>query len=176
MARRATSSRTGEDPRQPSLFGAGEVFPVRRPAERYRPLDLSLRIKTALSQALKECPDSAAVIAARMSELLGREQSVDMLYAYTAASKPEHDIGISRLVAFIRATGARWIYDIIVEDDGLLVIEGRESKLAQLGLMQQEAARLQEQVRILQRELRDAPVDHGAAGSVRRGRTAGGAR
>ncbi len=84
--------RPAPDPRQTSLLGLFDAFPVRRPAERYRPVDLSLRIKTALGQALKECPDSAAVVAARMTEISGREVSTDMLYAYTAPSKPEHDI------------------------------------------------------------------------------------
>ena len=118
---------------QGDLFAAGEVFPVRRPVENARPVDLSLRIKTGMSQALKECPDSAAIVAARIAEMTGREMSVDALYSYTAASKPEHDIGIVRFVAFVRATRAYWLWDLLVEDDGLMVLQGREAKLAQLG-------------------------------------------
>lgn len=83
MARRATRDLAG----QTDLFAGvdpSQLFPVRRASDNCRPLDVSLRIKTALGRALKECPDSANVIAARMSDILGREQSVDMLYAYTA--------------------------------------------------------------------------------------------
>ena len=36
------------------------------------PIDLSLRIKTALGQALKECPMSAPQVATAMSEMLGQ--------------------------------------------------------------------------------------------------------
>jgi len=164
MTRRASPN---NDPRQTSLLGLLDAFPVRRPAERYRPVDLSLRIKTALGQALKECPDSAAVVAARMSEISGREVSTDMLYAYTAPSKPEHDIPVTRLIAFVRATGARWIYDLLVEDEGLTVIEGREAKLAQLGMAQQELAHLQARIREISAELKAEPVA-GAAETVRR--------
>lgn len=144
---------------QGDLFAAGELFPVRRPVVNMRALDLSLRIKTAMSQALKECPDSAAIVAARISEMTGRELSVDALYTYTAASKPEHDIGLTRFVAFVRATGAFWLWDLLVEDDGLMVLQGREAKLAQLGHLEQQKTQIDNAVRDLRRELGDKPVD-----------------
>lgn len=144
---------------QGDLFAHAELFPVRRPVENARPVDLSLRIKTGMSQALKECPDSAAIIAARITEMTGREMSVDALYAYTAASKPEHDIGIVRFVAFVRATKAFWLWDMLVEDDGLMVLQGREAKLAQLGHLQQQKQQLDDAMRALKTELGTAPVD-----------------
>lgn len=144
---------------QGDLFDHAALFPVRRPVAHSRPVDLSLRIKTGMSQALKECPDSAAIVAARISEMTGREMSVDALYAYTAASKPEHDIGIVRFVAFVRATEAFWLWDMLVEDDGLMVLQGREAKLAQLGHLQQQHQQLAEAMRALKNELGTAPVD-----------------
>ena len=155
---------------QGSLFDhAAELYPVRMPEAILRPIDLSLRIKTAMGRALKECPDSVAVIAARMSELTGREITVDALYAYTAPSKPEHDIGIVRFVAFVRATHASWLWNLLVEDDGLIVLQGREAFLAQLGLMQQEHDRLSDDIRKLKRELGRTPVQ--VASCVRRSPT-----
>jgi hypothetical protein len=142
---------------QHDLF-TSPLFPVRQRTERVRPVDLSLRIKTALGQALKECADSVTIIAARMSELTGREITADALYAYTAPSKPEHDISITRFVAFVRATGAAWLYDVLVEDEGLIVMEGREAHLAQLGLLQQERGRLDSTIAFLKRELKERPV------------------
>ncbi|MCO5083044.1 MAG: hypothetical protein M9955_17090 [Rhizobiaceae bacterium] len=135
-----------------------QLFPVRRPADACRPLDVSLRIKTALGRALKECPDSANVIAARMSDILGREQSVDMLYAYTAPSKPEHDIPVTRLIAFVRATGATWLYDEIVQDEGLIVMGGREAELAQLGLLRQESQAIQDHIKQIEKKLKIEPI------------------
>lgn len=92
MARAAKKSE--RDERQGDLFVSAELFPVRRPLETMRPVDLSLRIKAGLARALRESPDSAEVIATRISEMTGRKLSGDGLYAYTAASKPEQDIGI----------------------------------------------------------------------------------
>lgn len=157
MARRASK----HDGTHPDLFAGidpAELFPVRRPADPCRPLDVSLRIKTALGRALKECPDSANVIAARMSDILGRDQSVDMLYAYTAPSKPEHDIPVTRLIAFIRATGATWLYDEIVQDEGLIVMGGREARLAQYGYLKQERAAIEAQLKTIEKELSSEPV------------------
>ena len=98
--RRAKKNRKKAMQRQQGeLFSATGLFPVRRAGQGARAVDLSLRIKTAMGRALKECPDSAAVLAARMTEITGREISADALYAYTAPSKPEHDIGIVRHVS-----------------------------------------------------------------------------
>ena len=44
---------------QDDLFA--DLYPVRVPTDAIRPLDLSLRIKTAMGRALKECPASAAM-------------------------------------------------------------------------------------------------------------------
>jgi hypothetical protein len=61
---------------QGDLFaGGGEkaLYPVRRKETGMLPVDLSLRIKTLMGTALKEAPDSAGVVAAKMSEImLGR--------------------------------------------------------------------------------------------------------
>jgi hypothetical protein len=136
----------------------GTLFPVRERVARPRTIDLSLKIKTALGRALKECPKSALEIALAMSELTGREITADALYAYTAPSKPEHDISLVRFIAFVRVTGATWLWDELVEDEGLIVMEGREAHLAQLGHLEQERQRIEEQTRALRRELRDRPV------------------
>ncbi len=158
MSKRKRRER-GPEAEQGSLFDhAAELYPVRMPEAILRPVDLSLRIKTAMGQALKECPDSVAMIAARMSELTGREITVDALYACTAPSKPDHDLGIVRFVAFVRATGATWLWNLLVEEDGLIVLQGREAHLAQLGLMQQEHDRLSDDIRALKRELGQKPV------------------
>jgi hypothetical protein len=147
MARRSQPSQP-----QGELFGS-ELFPVRRPVETSRPIDLSLRVKTAMGQALKACPDSAMIVAARISEMTGRELTTDALYAYTAPGKPDHDIGITRFIAFARATGALWLWDVLVEDDGLTVLEGRDAKLAQVGHLQQQRMLLDAELARLSREL-----------------------
>lgn len=151
-------SRRRSTPAEPDLFDHADLFPVRRPEEPIRPVDLSLRIKTAMGLALKECPDAAPIVAAKMGAMTGREISVDALYAYTAPSKPDHDMGIVRFVAFVRATGAAWLWDLLVHDDGLVVMEGREAHLAQLGLLRQQRQQVDEAIRSIERDLKATPV------------------
>ena len=145
--------------RQGDLFASIGLYPVRRAEQGVRAVDLSLRMKTAMGRALKECADSAEIIAARMSELCGRPISADALYAYTAPSKPEHDIGIVRFVAFVRATGATWLWDELVRDDGLIVFEGEEAKLAERGWLEQEKRKLGKRIKALDRDLGSRPVN-----------------
>lgn len=144
--------------RQGDLFVSADLFPVRRAWAGRPPGDLSLRIKTAMGQALKECPDSAALIALRMTELTGREITADALYAYTAPSKPEHDMGIVRFAAFVLATGATWLWDELVRDQGLTVLEGREAKLAEVGHLRQQKQILDKALKQAERDLEREPV------------------
>lgn len=146
-------------PGQGDLFAERALFPVRQRTETLAPLDVSLKIKTALGKALKEYPEPASIAAARMSEIIGRQITEAALYSYTAPTKPEHDIGIMRLKAFVRVTGATWLWDLIVEDEGLTVMEGEEAHLAQLGHLEHERQQLEARIRDLRRDLKKKPVD-----------------
>jgi hypothetical protein len=53
-------------------------------------------------------------------------------------------MGITRFIAFVRVTGAFWLWDELVRGDGLVVMEGEEAHFANLGFMQQERNRLRE--------------------------------
>ena len=144
---------------------AGDFFPVR--IQRDLPgVDWSLRLKTALGRALKECPKSAPDVAAEMTKLLPPEQAItgDALYGFTAPSKPDHQMSILRFKAFARVTGATWLWDLLIEDEGLTIIEGREAHLAELGALQQEQARIDARTRALKAELARDPVRLGTRG------------
>lgn len=145
------------DDHQGDLFSE-QLFPVRRRSEGLDGLDLSLRIKTALGVALKEHHESAAVVAARMSGMLGRQITEAALYSCTAPAKPEHDIGITRLIAFARVTNASWLWSVVLQDEGLTVLEGEEARFAQIGHLRQEKRRLEEQIGVLEREMKARPV------------------
>lgn len=152
--------RRSRDERQGDLFAHAErLFPVRERSAQVRPLDLSLRIKTALGQALKECPDPAAVVAARMSEIIGREITADALYAYTAPSKADHQISVLLFIAFARATSAPWLFDVLVEDEGLVVFEQEAARMARLGLLHRHRGELEAHIRALEEELAARPVE-----------------
>jgi hypothetical protein len=148
----------------PDLFA--DVFPVRAaPAPLSpAPFDLGLRVKTAMGRALAECGRGAHQVAADMNLVLGLEPgdegylTVDALYAMTAPSKRTHQVSVVRLVAFTRATGATWIWDDLLAPEGLMVMEGREARLAELGRLRQEKDRLAAREREIADELKRAPV------------------
>jgi hypothetical protein len=126
------------------------VFPVRTPVAK---IDLSrfrAKLKRAMSRAIRECPYERAEIAARMALYLGVGSiSKASLDAYTAESKEGHDISLVRFKAFVRATGAAWLWDELVSDDGLTLLEGDEVRLAEIGYWQQEIEKAQAQFKAL---------------------------
>lgn len=137
---------TRQHPDQFDLF-LEPLYPVRVAAGQ---IDLSrfrAKLKRSMAQAIRECPYDRAVIVARMAQYLGLPNvSKSTLDAYTAESKDTHDISIPRFKAFVHATGATWLWDQIVSEDGLTMLEGDEARFAEIARLQQEqreyAARL----------------------------------
>lgn len=145
--------------KQGELFASVGLFPVRRPDERSADLSVrSLRMRAAMTQAVKQCGDSREVVAARIAEITDRPFTPTALDTYTAGSKPEHDIGLMRFVAFVRATGATWLWQELLADEGITIMVGEEAKLAERGLLEQERRRLDKQIKALDRELTASPV------------------
>ena len=130
-------------PDQLDFFHA-PVFPVRSPVAK---IDLSrfrAKLKRSMARAIRECPFERTEVAARMAGYLGLQSfSKAALDAYTAESKEGHDISLVRFKAFVRATGAVWLWDELVSDDGLTLLEGDEVRLAEIGYWQQEIERAQ---------------------------------
>ncbi len=147
-------------PHQLDMFLA-PLFPVRSPVTR---LDLDrfrARLKREMSRAIRECPHDRATIAARMAQYLGLAGiSKAMLDAYTAESKTSHDISLIRFKAFVHATGATWLWDVVVADHGATLLLGDEARLAEVARLQQE----QDRIRAELKTLRSVPVD------IKRGR------
>jgi len=143
--------------RTPDLFEtmpAREVYPVRRPKEAARPMDFDARVARALSRACRECDLEREDIAARMAVILDRPSfSRHMLDGYTSeANAPVRAIPLKALKAFVRVTGAVWIWDLIVEDDGCIVMEGEEARMAQRGYVRQQIEELKRLERALAKE------------------------
>lgn len=152
---------TKRDPAQLDFFRE-QVFPVRSAAERIDIDRFRARLKRDMARAIRECPFDRPTIAARMAQYLSvAGVSKASLDAYTAESKAGHDISLVRFKAFVRATGALWLWDSVVSDDGLLLLEGDEARLAEIARIQQERRALTAELKTLQA----VPV------TIRRGRT-----
>lgn len=146
--------RKHSSPDQGDLFHA-PVYPSRIASQTVDCTGFRSKLKRAMSRALKECPHDRAEVAMRMAVALGQDCfSLAMLNAYTAESNDTHDISLVRFKAFVRATGATWLWDLIVADDGLTMLVGDEARLAEIARVQQERAALDERLR----ELKSTPV------------------
>lgn len=126
------------DPAQLDLW-LEPVFPTRTATQSIDISRFRAKLKRAMAQAIRECPYDRATIAARMAQYLGLPTvSKAMIDAYTAESKDSHDISVARFKGFVHATGAVWLWDMIVSEDGLLLLEGDEARLAEIARLQQE--------------------------------------
>lgn len=138
---------------QMELFDTASCYPVRRVNEAVEPMCFDGKLKRAMSRALKDCSLGREEIAARMGVILGQDNfSLNMLNAYTAESRENHNISVIRLKAFIKATGAVWLWDVLVEDDGCIVMQGEEARLAELGLIDQQLRKLNGRRKELRKE------------------------
>lgn len=138
--------------RHPSQFDLflEPVFPSRAADIQIDISRFRAKLKRAMAKAIRECEHDRPTIAARMAQYLGLPNiSKTTLDAYTAESKETHDISLVRFKAFVRATNANWLWDMIVSEDGLTMLEGDEARLAQIALLQQEQRERGKELRAL---------------------------
>jgi hypothetical protein len=91
------------------------------------------------------------VIAAEMSVLLGDDcVSRAMLDAYSSPARPDHKVPASRLFALLAVTDRQDLLDPIMRKLGAALLLGGEVKTARLGHLQQQAARIQAEMRALE--------------------------
>ncbi|MDL2401286.1 hypothetical protein [Rhizobium mayense] len=137
------------DPAQLDFF-VEQLFPVRLAADKIDIDRFRAKLKREMARAIRECPYDRPTIATRMAYYLGLPAvSKAALDAYTAESKTTHDISITRFKAFVRATGAVWLWDVVVSDDGLLLLEGDEARLAEIAYRQQKIRKEQAELKAL---------------------------
>lgn len=132
-------------PAQADLFEAGDVFPVRAPTDLLRARDFNRRIAMAMAEAIRRCPLDRAQIAREMTLQLAYDEgevTEAMINAYTSAARETHTISLVRFLAFVRATGASWLWDVVLHDEGLEILEGSEAYLARAALMQKQGEQL----------------------------------
>lgn len=145
-------------PAQADMFNK----PLFESREAAKALDMDLfrlRIKTEMASAIKGCGVERGRLAMDMSRIMNASVSKSMLDAYTSPAKT-HDISLVRFKALVRATGAASLWDAAIRDEGLLILQGDEPRLAEIARLQQEQKKLAAKLRTL----RAIPVD------IKRGR------
>lgn len=140
-----TKARDRRHPDQADLFELAELYPVKAPVPLPRALDFNRMLANAMSEAIRQSGKTREAIAAEMTQILGYEDAsitVAQLNAYTSAARETHTISLVRFLAFVRATGASWLWDEVLHDEGLTVLQGAEALHAQAGLYRKQAQEL----------------------------------
>lgn len=132
------------------LFDVANLFPVEAPRSLPRALDLKAQIARAMGEAIRESGHRAPIVAALMTEILGEDEVTPaQLYAYTAESRTSHNISLVRFIAFVRATGATWLWDMLLAPEGLTVLQGEEAFHAQASLAEKRGRQLLDEAKRL---------------------------
>lgn len=143
-------TKLARDHRQADLF-EGSYFPVKAPRELPRALDLKRQISMMMGEAIRESGKTAPEIAVLMTELLGDDEVTGaQLYAYTAQSRTYHNISLVRWIAFVRATGCHWLWDVVLHDEGLIVLQGEEALHAEASLLEKKGREMLSRAKSLQ--------------------------
>ena len=105
--------------------------------------NIDLRLRDAISQAIKDCPHSRFQIAAKMSEFLGVEITKSMIDSWTAESRE----GVYRfpacyLPALCQVVGSFEPLRIMADLLGAYVIQGEEAILTELGRLREQKKKM----------------------------------
>lgn len=118
-------------------------------------MELSIKVKNLLSEALKKCPYSRHEVAAKLSKKTGKEITYHTLNSWTAESKELRRFPVEFLPAFCHVTGDFTILKVIANIAGGFFIEGEEAIYTQLGRIQAEEAKLEKEKKEIQKRLED---------------------
>ena len=106
-------------------------------------MDSAVEIAHAMSKALKACPHDRYEVVARMSRLLGREITLNMLNAYTAESRETHVPRFDVAIAFDAATEGNTLAEFHAGKLGGRVVLGADALAVELN----NIAKLQEELK-----------------------------
>jgi len=107
--------------------------------------NIDLRFREALREAIKESPHSRVQIAMKMTELLGREITKNMIDSWTAESREGlNNIWAVDLPAFCHAVGSIEPHRVLVDPNGCFVVQGEDALQMELSKVEAEKQRLSE--------------------------------
>ena len=157
MARRSRKTDSTME-NQISLFDMIEdiqfekLDPIRQPDYQIETKPFGLRVKEAVSEALKTSAYKRWEIAGRMSEYLGVEITEAMLNSWTAESKEGHRFPVEFLPALCLQTGDYSLLEILVAACGCRMVKSDEIYLLELGKIKQAQRSLSKKEMQLQKE------------------------
>lgn len=124
--------------------------------------NIDIRLRHMISDALKACPLSRDMVAARMNELLGMEISKSQLNSWTAESRDQHRFPLVYAAAFCEATGNVNILRIVVEMTGCYLIQGEDALLTELGRIEKMKEEIAKKEKLVRQTLAELGVKNGS--------------
>lgn len=117
-------------------------------------LDYASELCHVLADALKQTPLSRYQVAARMSELTGREITKAQLDAWTAESKEPWRFPFEYAAAFEAACESNCLQELLARKRGTRVLTGRDALLAEYGRIKQAKQELTDREKKLEKLMR----------------------
>ncbi len=136
----AKNKKVSPNPRQESMGFETGIFNNTR------------EIANAVSAAMRKCSLSRYHIAARISELVGREITKTMLDHYAGESHESHVIPTDLVKAFCYVTGSNELKRVLLED-GEYIAAGKDAIYLIYAKKQIKMDRLQREIEDLEKEL-----------------------
>lgn len=141
------------------MAGQYDLFDVPAPVESADLAGLDSIVAAKVSRALKNDPRDRHEIAGAMSSLLNDTVSKDMLDAYAAEARKNHNISVSRFFALIAVTKQYELLDGLARRIGAAVLIGEELQAARLGHLRAQKRQLDEQIKKIEKAA--MPIERG---------------
>ena len=138
------------DRRQKSLMDLIPKAPAIVPGA----LDVSKEIRGLLSDILKKAPKSRFEVAARMSELLGREVTKYQLDSWTAESRNKWRFPLEYVIALEVACETHDITAWLAQKRGCKLLIGEDALLAELGKIESMEQELRARKKAIKQHLK----------------------
>ncbi len=138
--------------RPPLLAGQYDLFDVPARVEPAGLAGLDRVVAAKVAKALKADPRDRYEIAGAMSSLLAEPVSKEMLDAYAADARKNHNISVSRFFALIAVTEQFELLDGLARRIGAAVLIGEELKAARLGSLRAQKRQLDEEIKKIERD------------------------
>lgn len=119
-------------------------------------LDISTKLRAALSAAIKRSPLSRHLIAGKMSDLMDRDITKAMLDSWTADSKDAWKFPAEYIPAFCLATEDTSILELICSECKCLLVKTEDQLRLELGNIVEQEIALRERKKHLQSKLKGA--------------------
>ncbi len=114
--------------------------------------DIPHLVRAALVKAIKNCPLSRYQIAARISELMDRDLTKEMLDKYCSESAEGHRLPAEIIPAFCKVTGSLSLLKIFAEPMACTFLDSTETQALEIVRLRLEREKLQNKIRELEKK------------------------